>query len=135
MEYSLSIIEKLNVEELLLTPHLSYVENSILERKKVSSLILQKKIDDIMLITSSGFLIDSVFAGLSEKHIEHIAKNAPKNYKESLLKIQEDPEMMQGVFEIAQAMDRDLGENVTQNQQRVKNVMRYIQDNQIAFQF
>jgi hypothetical protein len=43
--------------------------------------------------------------------------------------------MVNGVFEIAKAMDEDLGRGATQNQDRVRNVIQYIKDNRIAFEF
>lgn len=131
----LLLSEEIKIKGILHEPHFSYIESTLVNKKYIASLIFQKKEEDIFLIASSGFIIDSVFSGLTEKHIEYIAKNAPRNYKENLLKIQEDKEMMQGVFEIAKAMDKDLGESVTQNQQRVRNVIQYIKDNQAVFQF
>lgn len=120
-----------NIQE----PHFSYSESSVINRKRVSISILQRNITDILLIDSSGFVIDSIFAGLSEKHIEHIAKNGPRDYKENILKILKDKEMMRGVFEIAKAMDEDLGRGSVRHQERVKNVIQYIKDNQVAFEF
>lgn len=135
MSNLLTTIEELDIEEIIKDPHLSYVIGTIQERKKVAISIFSRSKSNILLIASSGFLIDSVFAGLSEKHIEYIAKNAPKNYKENLLKILQDTEMMKGVFEIAVDMDTDIGKNVTQNQDRVKNVIQYIKDNRVVFEF
>lgn len=131
----LTTIEEINIEEMLRAPHLSYVVENLLDRKKIAASILRRNNEEILLIDSSGFLIDSVFAGLTENHIEYIAKNGPRDYKKNLLKILQDQAMMRGVFEIAKAMDEDLGENITQNQDRVKNVVQYIKDNRIAFEF
>jgi len=131
----LTMSEQLNIEENFKTPHLSYILETIQERKRVAYLILQKLIEEVLLIDSSGFLIDSVFAGLSEKHIEYIAKHGLQKQKENVLKILQDAEMMKGVWEIVKDMDDDLGGGATTNQQRVKKVMQYISDNRIAFQF
>lgn len=131
----LTTIEEMDVNENIKEPHLSYVIATLQERKKVVYSVFQRKETDLLLIDSSGFLIDSVFAGLTEKHIEYIAKNAPKNYKQNLLKILQDAEMMKGVFEIAVDMDTDIGKNITQNQDRVKNVIQYIKDNKMVFEF
>lgn len=90
---------------------------------------------EILIIDPYGFLIGSVFAGLTEKHIEYIAKNAPKDYKDNILKLLQDQEALKGVFEIAKAMDDDLGRGSTQNQDRARNVIQYIKDNRIAFEF
>ena len=135
MYYNIPIETELTIRKYLREPHFSYIEESIFNRKQVSTILLSKKQDEILLIDSYGFNFDSVFAGLTEKHIEYIAINGPKNYKENLLKILQDQEMMKGVFEIAKAMDEDLGENVTQNQDRIKNVIQYIKDNLIVFEF
>lgn len=124
-------IIKLNLRE----PHFSYINDSVLSKKKISFLMLAKGNDSILLVDSYGFIFDSIFAGLSEKHIEHIAKNGPRDYKENILKISKDGKTMEGVFEIAKAMDEDLGGGSTRHQTRVKNVMQYIRDNQVVFEF
>ena len=135
MERDLTMLEELNIIENLREPHLSYIMGTVVEKKRVAYLVLGKDQADILLIASSGFLIDSVFSGLSEKNIEHIAKIGPQKYKESLIKILRDQEMMREVFEIVKAMDEDLGGQATQNQSRVRNVIQYIKDNRIAFEF
>ena len=135
MEHKIDLLSELKIYKLLGKPHFSYVLNSVANRKTVASSMLQRDEGVILLADSDGFLIDSVFAGLSGKHIEHIAKNAPRDYKNNILKILQDQEMMRGVFEIAKAMDDDLGRGTTQNQDRVKNVIQYIKDNRIAFEF
>lgn len=127
--------EEQRIFDLISNPHFLYVSNSISDRKKVAIIIFAKKENEILLIDNYGFLIDSVFAGLSEKHIEHIAKNGPRDYKENILKILKDKEMMKGVFEIAKAMDEDMGGGSVRHQQRVKNVIQYIKDNRVAFEF
>lgn len=129
------MLEELNIIENLREPHLSYIMGTMVEKKRVAYLVLQKDETDILLIASSGFLIDSVFAGLSEKNIEHIAKRGPQKYKESLIKILKDQEMMNGVFEIVKSMDEDLRGQATQNQDRIRSVIQYIKDNRIAFEF
>lgn len=131
----LTTIEELNITDNIREPHLSYVIETIIDRKKVSLSVLRRTAEEILLIDSSGFLIDSVFAGLTEKNLEYISINGPQKYKVSLLKILQDRKMMKGVFEIAKALDEDLGENITQNQDRIKNVIQYIKDNKVAFEF
>jgi hypothetical protein len=127
--------EELNIRRNMKEPHLSYIEDSIVNRRRVSVLVLSKKENEILLIDSYGFMFDSVFAGLTEKHIEYIAKNGPRDYKTNILKLLRDQEMMKGVFEIAKAMDEDLGEKITKNQERVRNVIQYIKDNRMVFEF
>lgn len=135
MKRDLAMSEELDIIEDLREPHLSYITGTVVERKRVAYSVLQKNETDILLVDSSGFLIDSVFAGLAEKNIEHIAKTGPRKYKESLRKILADPKMMQGVFEIVKAMDEDLGSQTNQNRNRITSVIRYIKDNRIAFEF
>lgn len=127
--------EEFKIKGVAQEPHFSYIESSLVNRKEVSSSILRRDEGDILIIESFGFLIDSVFAGISEKQIEQIAKYGPSNYKRNILKIMQDKEMMKGVSEIVKAMDDDLGNKVTQNQERIKNVIQYIKDNRIAFEF
>ncbi|MFA6383618.1 MAG: hypothetical protein WCX17_04325 [Parcubacteria group bacterium] len=127
--------EEFNIQGIIREPHFSYIDSTLTNRKRVSYSVLARKEGDVLLIDSSGFLIDSVFAGITERHIEYIAKNGPKNYKENLFKILQDKEMLHGVSEIIQALDKELGENATQNRERINNVIRYIKDNRIVFEF
>lgn len=133
MAKNLNIIEEYDLRALIESPELSYVENSVLERKKVAKNILNRKAEEILLINKTGFYIDSVFAGLDEKKIEFFAKNSPLEYKKNLIKIFQDKEMIDGVWEIVKSIDEDEGDGLMQNQKRVKNVIQYIRDNQIAF--
>ena len=135
MENELAIEEELEIEERISEPFSNYFSGSLSEKKRVSLSIFQRKENEILLVNNYGFTIDFIFSGLTEKHIEHIANNAPKDYKENIMKILQDQEMMKGVFEIAKAMDEDLGRGATQNQDRVRNVIQYIKDNRVAFQF
>jgi hypothetical protein len=127
--------EEFNIQGIIQEPHFSYIDSALTNRKRVSYSILVRKEGDILLVDSSGFLIDSVFAGLTERHIEYIAKNGPKNYKENLFKILQDKEMLHGVSEIIQAIDKESGENATQNRERINNVIQYIKDNRVVFEF
>jgi len=132
---NIELEQELSIRNNLKEPHFSYLEDSISNRERVANLIISKNGNEILLIDSYGFLFDSVFAGITEKQIEYIAKNAPRDYKENILKILQDQEMMKGVFEIAKSMDDDLGRGSTRNQERVKNIIQYIKDNRIAFGF
>jgi hypothetical protein len=132
---NLTPTEEFSIKGMMQEPHFSYIESTLLNKKTVSYSIIPRKESDILLIASSGFLIDSVFAGLTEKQIECIAKNAPEDYKTNILKILNEPEMMKGIFEIARSMDQDAGGNDRKNEERVDNVIRYINDNQVAFEF
>lgn len=133
MTKKLSLIEEIECREKIYTPFLTYVGNSIIERKKIARDILTRKSEDVLLVDKWGFNIDSIFAGLSESHIEYFSKHAPREYKKSLMEIFQDKEMMDGVWEIVKSIDEDEGDGLMQNQKRIKNVIQYIRDNQIAF--
>lgn len=135
MNNNLSLIEELNIEEYFREPFSAYVFGTLIEKKTVAYSVFQRKITDILLISSGGFLFDSVFAGLRDEHVQFISRSGPKDYKVNLLEIIRNKEKMVRVFEIAKAMDEDLGSNTTQNRDRVKNVIQYIKDNRIAFEF
>ncbi len=132
---NLSLIKDIEIEESIKEPYLAYFSETIIDRKKVAYSLLNRKKEDILLIASPGFLIDSVFAGLTEEHIEYIALNGPRGYKENLIKILQDEKMMEGVFEIVKSIDEDLGQNIKKNQDRIKNILQYIKDNIVVFKF
>ena len=135
MGRELDLIEKINIEDNIKEPFAIYFHGTLEEKKRVARSVLQRDNDAIILISSGGFSFDSIFSGLTEKHIEHIAKNAPKNYKDNILKLIHDQEAINDVFEIAKAMDEDSGRGSTQNQKRVRNVIQYIKDNRMVFEF
>jgi hypothetical protein len=132
---NIELKDELEIRNILVEPHFSYLNDDTFSRKQVSLSILQRKNEDIILIDSYGFNFDSIFAGLTEKQIEYIAKNTPKNYKDNIIKILKNQEMMKGVHEIAKSIDEDLGGDFTQNQERIKNVIQYIKDNRAVFEF
>lgn len=134
MTRNLDLIEEIDYREKITTPFLGYVMGTLAERKKVAGEILTRKPEDLLLVDGTGFNIDSIFSGLNEENVEYIVKRAPLEYKESLAEILGDKEMMDGVWEIAKSMDDDEGDGQTRNQDRIKKIIQYIQDNQIAFQ-
>ena len=113
-------------------PHLFIRGTDFISKKIISNNVFLKNNEEVLLIVSEEFLYDSVFSGLSEKHIEYIAKNAPQDYKNNILKILKDQQMMKGVFEITQSMDAN---NTMEHQKRIKNVIQYIKDNYAVFEF
>jgi len=42
---------------------------------------------------------------------------------------------MKRIIEVAKAMDEDTDNKETSNQRRIQNVIQYIKDNQMVFQF
>lgn len=135
MENNLSLIETFDVVRELKTPHLLYRDINIYKEQKIAFSVLARKAEEILLINSSGFGVAAVLAGLTAEHIEFLVKNAPSEYRQEIWSSISADYKIQEIFEIAKAMDEDLGENVTQNQARVKSVIQYIRDNQIAFEF
>lgn len=135
MKEELFIEEEMKIEQDLREPFGDYIAPSLSVKKKIAYSILSREEKTVLLLDKYGFTIDFIFAGLIEKHIEHIARNAPKDYKDNILKLLRDQEMVNGIFEIAKAMDDDLGRGSTQNQDRARNVIQYIKDNRIAFEF
>lgn len=131
----LTTLEEFDIFEKLQFPHFMFSGKDIQSQRRMAFEIFSRKEEEILLVTSYGFEYAGVLAGLTEKHIEYIAKKGPKDYKENLLKTLKDQETMKGVFEIAKAMDEDLGRGSVKNQERVKNVIQYVKDNKIAFEF
>jgi len=135
MAYNLSMMEEISIDLNIREPFANAVFPSLNDKKKVAYSIALRNHSEILLVSSYGFSINSVFAGLSEKHIEHIANHGPKDYKENIIKTLKDEKMMKGVFEIVKAMDEDLGRGSTSNQDRIKKVIQYIKDNRVTFKF
>ncbi|EKE25260.1 MAG: hypothetical protein ACD_5C00228G0003 [uncultured bacterium] len=133
MTRNLTTIEESDYYEKINSPFFSYVIGTVSERKAVSRDILIRTPEDILLIDEFGFGIDSIFAGINESQIEYFAKHAPLEYKKEIIEILSDENMMNGVWEIVKSMDEDEGDNYTVNQDRINKVIRYIQDNQVAF--
>ena len=123
-----------NILNKLSIPHAYFPQENIGQKKTLARHIFSLKNEYILLPTYFAFSYTSIIAGLSEKHIEYVAKNAPVEYKKELATTILNKYKMKEVFEIAKAMDEDLGENLNQNQQRIKRVYQYICDNWSVFQ-
>jgi hypothetical protein len=133
MSDQLSSLEEYDAMMKYQMPHLLFDDNSIVNQKRTAFLIKNKTGDEILVINPMGFSDESVLAGLNEKHIEYFAKHAPMEYKKNLLEIFKDKEMLDGVWKIAKSMDEDEGNGTMANQNRIKNVLQYIKDNQVVF--
>jgi hypothetical protein len=119
----------------LTLPYIYYTQDTI-GQKTILARYIGTLSGDILLIPSSYLLsYSAVIAGLTQIQIEYIAKNAPVNYKKELANSMTMDYRMKEVFEIAKAMDEDLGDGVEQNQKRIKSVQQYILDNWVVFQF
>jgi len=117
------------------SPHLLSSQNDILTKKKIAFLMASKNEGEILLISPSGFLYSAVLAGITEKNIEYIAKNAPQECKKNIMQALSNQETMKEIMEITKAMDDDLGHNTTKHEDRIRNVIQYIKDNIQVFQF
>ena len=116
-------------------PHL-FDYGSMSEKKNIAYQILNNyKNEEIFIVDPYGFSTTSVFAGLSEKSIELIAQKGPADYKRNILSLLKNTAAIKEVLEIAKLMDDDLGNNSTKNQERIQNVIKYISDNKIVFEF
>ncbi|HOW60594.1 MAG TPA: hypothetical protein P5548_01255 [Candidatus Moranbacteria bacterium] len=116
-------------------PHVSFEQDTIEQKKLLALYVLASDSQLVLLPTYFAFSYPAFIAGLNEKHIEYIAKNAPADYKRELMKAISQSYVLKEVFEIAKSMDEDLGRSSTTNQDRIKNVMRYIRDNRVIFEF
>ncbi len=134
MPETLTLVEEFDITRKLQFPH-TFSCTNIFQKKELAYYAFAKNNSEILLITPGGFQANFILAGLSEKHIEYIATNAPTEYKKELLDSFLKKYTLKEIFEIAQSMDEDLGGGATQNQERVKNVIQYISDNRIAFEF
>lgn len=121
--------------ERLVLPYVCYPQQDIRQRKILAWHVNSLSGDELLLPSAFLFSYAGIVAGINEKQIEYVAKNAPSDYKKELLTSILNEYRMKEVFEIAKMMDEDMGEGVMQNQKRIKNVQRYISDNWAVFQF
>lgn len=130
----LSTLEEFDIIRKLQFPHTLSHQN-LSQKIALVTKMLSRSSAELLLVTPSGFSTDFILAGLSEKHIEYIALNAPNEYKKEIFDSMIKLSIIKEIFEIARSMDDDLGERVTQNQDRVRNIIQYIKDNRSAFEF
>ncbi|EKE11527.1 MAG: hypothetical protein ACD_15C00064G0001 [uncultured bacterium] len=116
-------------------PHIAFPQDTIQQKVALAQHILSLKGEELLLSSAYSFSYPSIIAGISEANIEYIGKNAPENYKTELLETIRKDYITKEAFEISEAMDKNLGENATKNQQRLNMIIQYIKDNQAVFQF
>jgi hypothetical protein len=124
-----------NIIEKYSLPYIHFPQDSMSGKKMLAWHINNLPEDDLLLSPSTAFSYSSILAGLSEKHIEYFAKKAPRDYRAELFSSFSQEYKIKEVFEIAKAMDADLKNNSTKNQERIKNVIQYINDNRVVFEF
>jgi len=116
-------------------PHIVFPQDTIQQKRALAWHIISLKGEELLLTTSFSFSYPAIIAGISESNIEYIAKNAPRKYKTELFEAIKKDYVQKEILEIAKAMDEDLGENVTKNQIRIKDIIKYIKDNHVVFEF
>jgi len=97
-------------------PHIAFPQDTIQQKKALARHIALLKKEELLFASAMAFSYESVIAGITAEQMEYFTKNAPKNYKQEIAKSIMAEYRMKEVFEIAKAMDEDLGEGVVQNQ-------------------
>jgi hypothetical protein len=123
------------IQDRLALPHIFFPQDSLAQKKNMAKYINSLPNELIVLPTSFAFSYCAFIAGISEKQIEYIAKNAPKEYKKELFDAFFKGYKVKEIYEIAKAMDEDLPGDSIMNQQRIKKLIQYLKDNLIAFEF
>ncbi|MEI7891175.1 MAG: hypothetical protein WCI36_04395 [bacterium] len=124
-----------NILNEFVIPHIAFPQDTIQQKKILAWHIVSLKKEDLLFSSAFAFSYQGLIAGINTVQIEYFAKNATISQKKELLISMLADYRMKEVFEIAKLMDDDMGENISQNQQRVKNVQRYVFDNLPVFQF
>lgn len=124
-----------NIFQQLTLPYVYYAQETMGQKVILARHILNLDNDSLLIPACTMFSYPAIFAGLNENKIGYIIKNAPTDYKKIIAETITNEMKMKEVFEIAKMMDEDLGEGITQNQKRIKNVYQYILDNWAVFQF
>ncbi len=135
MSNNLSALEEFDAQRKIEMPHLLYSATDLVAKKNIAYVVLAKKEKEILLISPAGFGEAAVVAGFSEKNIEHFAKFASKECKERMFEVIKNDLLAKDIWEIAEAMDDDLGRDSKSHRQRVRKVLQYIYNNQTVFHF
>jgi hypothetical protein len=124
-----------DISEKLALPYIYFLQENFQQKAMFARYILSLDVETVLLPSCYIFSYPAVLAGLSEIQIEHVAKNAPADYKKELYECVRDDFRIHEAFDIAREMDDDLGQGRTDNQLRLKKILQYINDNSLAFQF
>ena len=135
MENNLDILEEFDATREIQSPHLVHGKISPVTKQRIAYSVYMRKPEEILLINDTAFYVDAVFAGLTEKQVEYFAKNAPREYKESIMKIFEEGGGLNEAWGVAKSMDSAEGKNSDFHQKRFRKVVQYIKDNQAVFKF
>lgn len=125
----IDLLEKISL------PYVFFKQDTLFQKKTLTKYVMSLNNEEILLFTTFSFSVSAIIAGLNEEQIEYIAKNAPKDYKMQVFSSISQEYKIKEILEIAKYMDDDFGDNIIENQNRVKKVLKYIRDNKIVFQF
>ena len=119
----------------LLLPHVVFPQETLSQKSMFAWHTSSLSGEEILLASSFAFSYEGLISGLNFKQIEYIAKNAPDIYKKELLNAINKNYKLHEIIEIVKTMDEDIKTGSTENQNRIKNVLKYIKDNEEAFRF
>lgn len=119
----------------LSSPHLYFPQETIGAKRILAEYINGVENELLLIPVTFAFSYAAIVAGINERQIEYLTKSAPEEYKKELNGAIAQEYKIKEIMEIAKAMDEDLGGNSVRNQERTKNVIQYIKDNQAAFEF
>jgi hypothetical protein len=128
-DFESNILGKLSI------PHAFFPQDTISQKKALAWHTASLSGEEVLLASSFAFSYEGIIAGLTVSQIEYFSKNAPISFKKELINSILNEDVMKEVFEIVKMMDDDMGNGVTQNQKRIKDVRQYVLDNLVVFQF
>ena len=119
--------------EKMTIPFVYFPQNNILSKKQLA--IHTATLDNNLLLSTSWlFSFPATLSGLDYDQVVYIAEHAPAVYKKQLLETTKTTYKIREALEISKALDESNGSG-TQNQDRLKNIIQYVKDNSIAFEF
>ena len=121
--------------EQFIVPYIHFPHKTEGQKIMLAQYISNLDVKSLLIPSCYIFSYSPIVAGLTEKHVEYVAKNAPAVYKTELLNAVSQDYKLQEIFNIAKLMDDDLGNNSTENQMRIRNIVQYIKDNKTIFEF
>lgn len=120
--------------EQLTIPYIYFPQQTLGQKAVLARYVLNLKGEILLISSSFVFSYSAILAGLTESHVEYIAKNAPIDYKRELLNAISQEHKLNEIFNIVKAMDGDMGNGNMDNQTRIKRVMQYVMDNKFVFE-
>lgn len=130
----MNLLEEFDITNNFQVPHLMYHPIDSTSKKRVAANIFGRSNEAILLITPEGLGRSSVFAGLTQNHLEHIALHAPVEHKAEIFKLLDNSAEIEDILNIAKGLDEDMGGNTTKNLDRVKKNIQYVRNNKVVFE-